>query len=69
MVHEGHPSTGAQARGGARQGLRPGLRPRTPARAHLDALIAGIAVARGATLVSRDKDFARAPGIKLENWT
>lgn len=36
---------------------------------HLDALIAGIAIARGATLVSRDKDFAKAPGLKLESWT
>jgi len=35
---------------------------------HLDALIAGIAIARGAILVTRDKDFAKAPGLKIESW-
>lgn len=35
---------------------------------HLDALIAGIAIARGATLVTRDKDFAKAPGLTVESW-
>ena len=36
---------------------------------HLDALIAGIAIAREATLVTRDKDFAKAPALKIQDWT
>lgn len=35
---------------------------------HLDTLIAGIAITRGAILVTRDKDFAKAPGLKVESW-
>lgn len=35
---------------------------------HLDTLIAGIAIARGATLVTRDKDFKGATKLKTENW-
>lgn len=33
-----------------------------------DALIAAHALALGATLVSGDAEFARVPGLKLENW-
>ncbi|OQW58023.1 MAG: hypothetical protein A4S17_12220 [Proteobacteria bacterium HN_bin10] len=36
---------------------------------HIDMMVAGIAIARGATLVTRDKDFAKAPGLKIESWT
>lgn len=36
---------------------------------HLDIMIAGIAIARGATLVTRDKDFASAPRLPLEDWS
>lgn len=35
---------------------------------HIDVMIAGIALARGATLVTRDEDFAKAPRLKVENW-
>ena len=35
----------------------------------LDLLIAGTALAQGATLVTRNMDeFARVPGLALENW-
>ena len=30
---------------------------------------AGIAIAQGATLVTRDKDFAGVANLKIENWT
>jgi tRNA(fMet)-specific endonuclease VapC len=33
-----------------------------------DTLIAAHALALGATLVSADAEFARVPGLKLENW-
>ena len=33
-----------------------------------DALIAAHALALGATLVSGDDEFARVPGLKVENW-
>lgn len=33
-----------------------------------DALIAAHALALGATLVSADAEFARVPGLQLENW-
>lgn len=33
-----------------------------------DTLIAAHAMALGATLVSADAEFARVPGLKLENW-
>jgi predicted nucleic acid-binding protein len=36
---------------------------------HLDALIAGIAVAQRAVLVTRDADFANLGGLDLENWS
>jgi predicted nucleic acid-binding protein len=35
---------------------------------HLDILIAGIALARSAALVTRDKDFASVPGLRIESW-
>lgn len=33
-----------------------------------DALIAAHALALGATLISGDDEFARVPGLKVENW-
>ena len=36
---------------------------------HLDTMIAGIAQARGATLVTRDKDFRGIPGLQIEDWS
>lgn len=36
---------------------------------HLDTLVAGIAIARGAVLVTRDKDFKGIAGLRIENWT
>ncbi|MFZ2392542.1 MAG: PIN domain-containing protein, partial [Rhodoferax sp.] len=33
-----------------------------------DTLIAAHALALGATLVSRDAEFARVPGLQVENW-
>ena len=36
---------------------------------HLDALVAGIASAREATLVSRDKDFSAVSGLHAEDWS
>lgn len=33
-----------------------------------DALIAAHALALGATLVSADTEFARVPGLRLQNW-
>lgn len=36
---------------------------------HLDTMIAGIAIARGATLVTRDKDFKGVAGLKIEDWS
>ncbi len=36
---------------------------------HLDTLIAGIALARGATLVTRDKDFKGVANLKIEDWS
>lgn len=33
-----------------------------------DALIAAHALALGATLVSADAEFARVPGLRLQNW-
>lgn len=33
-----------------------------------DTLIAAHALALGATLVSADSEFARVPGLKVENW-
>lgn len=35
---------------------------------HLDTLIAGIAIARDAVLVTRDKDFKGVAGLETENW-
>ena len=35
---------------------------------HLDTMIAGIAVARSAVLVTRDKDFWGVAGLKVEDW-
>lgn len=35
---------------------------------HLDTMIAGIALARSATLVTRDKDFSGVAGLMVENW-
>lgn len=35
---------------------------------HLDTLIAGIAMARGATLVTGDKDFKGVANLNIENW-
>lgn len=35
----------------------------------LDGLIAAHALAIGAVLVSSDKAFARAPGLRVEDWT
>jgi tRNA(fMet)-specific endonuclease VapC len=35
----------------------------------IDTLIAGTAIARGATLVTRNlREFERVPGLSLENW-
>jgi tRNA(fMet)-specific endonuclease VapC len=34
-----------------------------------DLWIAGTALASGATIVTRDKDFSRIPGLVLEDWT
>jgi predicted nucleic acid-binding protein len=36
---------------------------------HIEVMIAGIAIARGATLVTRDKDFAKTADAKFETWT
>lgn len=35
---------------------------------HLDAMIAGIAIARSAVLVTRHKDFTGVTGLKVEIW-
>jgi predicted nucleic acid-binding protein len=45
------------------------LKARGRALHHIDVMVAGIAIARDDTLVTRDKDFARAPGLKVESWT
>ncbi|MGH6951843.1 MAG: type II toxin-antitoxin system VapC family toxin [Vitreimonas sp.] len=36
---------------------------------HLDTMIAGIAVARGAVLVTTDNDFKGVAGLKVEDWS
>jgi tRNA(fMet)-specific endonuclease VapC len=36
---------------------------------HLDILIAAIAQSRGATLVTRDKDFKGIAGLQIEDWS
>jgi tRNA(fMet)-specific endonuclease VapC len=36
---------------------------------HLDTMIAGIAIARGSVLVTRDKDFKGIVGLKVEDWS
>jgi predicted nucleic acid-binding protein len=35
---------------------------------HLDVLIAGVALSRGATLVTRDSDFSGIAGLAIESW-
>lgn len=36
---------------------------------HLDTMIAGIAQAQSATLVTRDKDFKGIAGLSIEDWS
>jgi predicted nucleic acid-binding protein len=46
-----------------------GMRARGQQIHHLDTLIAGIALSRGATLVSRDRVFSGVKDLDTESWT
>ncbi len=61
------PFTQAEAQTAAR--IRTGLERQGTPIGPLDVLIAGTALAQGATLVTRNTDeFSRVPGLELENW-
>ena len=61
------PFTQAEAQTAAR--IRTGLERQGMSIGPLDLLIAGTALAQGATLVTRNTgEFARVPGLELENW-
>lgn len=61
------PLTQTEAQTAAR--IRAGLERQGTPIGPLDLLIAGTALAQGATLVTRNTDeFSRVPGLELENW-
>jgi len=49
--------------------LRAGLEAVGAGLANLDTMIAAHALARGSTLITHDKAFARVKGLALEDWT
>ena len=66
-IHEVAPFDAAAAEAAA--AIANALRAKGRQISHLDTMIAGIAVARGATLVTRDKDFKGVAGLKIEDWS
>ncbi len=65
-VHEVAPFDAAAAEAAAKLGVA--LAGKGRQIHHLDTMIAGVAVARGAVLVTRDKDFKSVAGLKVESW-